>query len=307
MAKYRDAAFAAWAASQFDWNLTPELVALDVESVIAEEWQFEAQRTLDGERAAGMAESFMPGVASGVVVAELHGGQRVFIDGQHRWRAAKDAGAKTIWVLLFRDMSYEQAAAFFRLRNGPAVRQSTHMDTTLSAEQAAYAPVLEMREVLDRHGCHLDRQSRRSGAIASSTKVEQIYSVDDGKLLDMALDVITECWGHGRVALSAEVMEGMALFLGHYGSQLDAQRRRELKQRLHEQDIDLLVKDALHAWKQYHGTTKKALYIEAQIVFAFNFNRSTHRLPEHTPAQLAKMPNLQRLGKQYRLLQRASA
>lgn len=305
MAKYRDAEFAAWAAEQFDWDSEPELLQLDVNTMPEERW--EAQRILDGELAAQMAEHYLPAVAAGVIVAELPNGRRVFVDGQHRWKAAKDAGQQWIWALLY-SMSEAQAAAFFRLKNGPAIRRSTHMDSTLAGEQATFRPAVEMSAILDKHGCYLDRQRRRvHGAIATSTMVEAIYAVDAGKLLDQTLDVITDCWGHGAVALSAEVLEGVALFLAHWGSHLDTQRQREMRQRFHDEDLDALVNEALRQWKQYRSTSSKAAYIEEHLLFAFNHKRSLHRLPERTAGQLAKLPNLARLTKVARLKQPASA
>src|SRR5258708_4361486 len=100
MAKYRDAEFAAWAADRFDWNLTGTLVDLEVNR-IPDEMRFDAQRKLDGERSQGMSDWFMPAVAAGIIVAQLPDGRQVFIDGQHRWKAAKDAGVATVQALLF--------------------------------------------------------------------------------------------------------------------------------------------------------------------------------------------------------------
>lgn len=303
MAKYRDAEFAAWADEQFDWDIEPELLQLDVESISADDEAFEAQRDLDGERAAEMAQHFLPAVAAGVIVAQLPDGRRVFVDGQHRWRAAKDAGEQWVWALVF-EMTEAQAAAFFRLRNGPAVRQSSHMDSTIAAQVSTFTPAVELAQVLDKHGCYLDRKRRRlQGAIATSKTAEAIYRVDGGDLLDKTLDVITDCWGRGSVALSAEVLEGMALFLAHWSGQMDAQRQREMRQRFRDEDLDAMVNEALRQWKIYRGTSHKANHIEAQLMFVFNNRRSLHRLPERTPGQLAKLPNLLRLERINRLKQ----
>jgi hypothetical protein len=103
------------------------------------------------------------------------------------------------------------------------------------------------------------------------------------------------------------VLEGVALFLAHWGSHMDAQRAREMRQRFRGEDLDVLVNDVLRQWKQYRGTASKALYIESQLIFIYNRNRSLHRLPERTPGQLSKSPNLARLAQVARLKQQQLA
>lgn len=119
MAKYGDTRFAASVAKKFDWEIKPKLVDLAVDDPRID-LAFSAQRELDDELASQMAEHFMPAAAAGVTVAERPDGSLVFVDGQHRWKAAIDAGESTVVALMFK-MSHEQAAALFRLKNGSGI------------------------------------------------------------------------------------------------------------------------------------------------------------------------------------------
>ena len=296
MAKYRDAKFAAWAADHFDWEMIPSLEALDV-NAMPEDIHFEAQRPLDSGRAYEMSEHFLPAVAAGVVVADLPDGRRVFVDGQHRWKAAKDAGYSYILGLVFQ-MSEKQAAAMFRLKNGPAVRQSAHVDSLLASREAAFEPTVEMVNILAKYDCVLGRHwSHKDGVVTCSTMIEAIYQVDDGVLLRRTLEVVTGTWGHGWEAVTGDALEGMALFLAHYSDDLQAPQIRDLQDRMRRESVDELLGTAKANWKQGKRGTKYALYIEQEILTIYNARRTSNRITERSVRQLRALPDLRGLAK----------
>jgi hypothetical protein len=306
MAKYGDSAFAKWAAQEFDWDITPELIKLDVRTLNDDEWKFAAQREQDNQRAVGMAENWLPAVSAGVIVAETPIGRRLIMDGQTRCLAAYVAEQPYVWTLTFRNMDERQAAAMFRLKNGAAVRPSTRMDATMAASEARYTAALAINEVLARFDCHFERHtykgSRKEGVVTTSRVVELIYGVDEGALLDKTLEVITHAWGHGRYALSAMSLEGVALFLAHNATEFTWKAWRELKEKMRSTTAEDVVDAALGAQKQSKSGGRRSAYFEAQLNFLYNYKRQDHtRIPERTANQLARLPDLERLAQMRRV------
>lgn len=292
MAKYGDKDIAAWAAGQFDWNQTPELVALDVASL--EIAHIEAQRNCDDERADQMAVCFISAVAAGVIVAESADGSIRVVDGQHRIRAARTAGQPTIHALLFRGMSEDQVAIFVRLKNGPAVRLPNHIDGWISAWLAGFAPNVAQERILAEYECILGKaeRNRKDGLICCSKLIETIYANDGtGDLLKGTLDLVTNVWGHTSKAMGADVLEAAALFLLHH--ELNPAQLRDLTRALKARGLHDILARADESWEKVRGV-KRANHIEAEMAITFNYRRSHGRLPERTPRQLMQLPGLLR-------------
>lgn len=294
MAKYRDMSFAAWAARSFDWDIQPTMVELAVDDARID-LAFSAQRELDDERASQMAQHYMAAAAAGVTVAELPDGRLVFVDGQHRWRAASDSRAPTILALVFK-MSQEQASALFRLKNGPGVRLVQHIDSTNAAVEATDPRYVHMTAILQEFDCFLDREhSWKPGAINASASLEKIYNVDDGDLLAATLMAITETWGHDHNVLISPILEGMALFIAHHQDDLHTSQMRDLKEKLAKQGYEDLWSHARGNFRRIRGATQST-YVEQEIVTTYNLRRTSTRLPERTARQLAQLPDLAHLA-----------
>ncbi len=295
MSKYRELDYAKSVAARFDWNIAPELARLDITGFDNGE-RMEVQRDLDSELSAGMGEAFLPAVAAAVIVAQVPDGRQFVVDGQHRIKAACIAGHTWVWALVFH-MPLQQAEALFILKNGSATRLARHIDILAGKEINGYNPVVNLGRILAAHECFIDRgRSRKDGGVYASVILQNIYDVDSGALLDRVLEVITESWGHSPKALRAEVLEGTALFLGHYGTELQAGQLRDLKATLKAQKggIERILAAADIATKE-QASVKRAVHVEYEILNTYNKKRTARRLTDRTSRQLAQLPGLSHL------------
>lgn len=296
MAKYRDMRYASWAKREFDWDIQPDLVEISVDDPRID-LSFSAQRPLDDQRATQMAECFMPPLAAGINMAEFPDGRLVFMDGQHRWKAAKDAGQSTITVLLFK-MDYEQASAFFRLKNGLAIRLVRHIESTRAAGESKDPLTTHMQAILQEYDCFLDPtpSSRKQGAVNASQAVEAIYAVDDGDLLALTLQMITGSWGNEREVLTGPVLTAVALFLAHHDDVLRSSDLRDLKEKLSKDGFEKLHSLAQSSFKRTGRGIPFVTHLEAEILSTFNSRRTSRRMPDRTLSQLGHLPDLAHLA-----------
>lgn len=303
MAKYKGYDYAEWSNEAFNWNnLTPRLEYVDVNTLFD---IFPAQRDLDEERAAGMAAVFLSACADGIRIANLPDGRRFIVDGQHRKRAAQLAGQTGLWALVYDIPSYEQAAAMFRNVNGDGVVKTTPQAALNAANESKRPREQHMWDILGDFDLTLDSKDEDKTLIQAAQIVGRIYDTDDGDLLGLTIEVITDSWGRdyykldGRrnriPVLSDPILEGVALFLAHHPQVAERPfLLRELKRNLGKVDLGNLMENAFSSWVETDHKPKLAFHVERQVLSAFNHNRSTsgNRLPDRTARDFLKLGDL---------------
>lgn len=198
----------------------PEVVWLAVADLSIDP---KVQRQLDTTRAARIAADFDPDVIGVLHVSVRADGAHVVIDGQHRLEAMKLLGWQTQKVpcRLYHGLELADEAHLFRGLNTFAKPRAFDIFKVRIVEGDPIA--CDVRRILGKHGWRL-ASGDTPGAFTAVVAAEKVYTgftAKDGNtpdLLDDALGILTNAWGHDPAAANGYIVTGIGLFLSRYAN-----------------------------------------------------------------------------------------
>lgn len=183
----------------------------------------ELQRAFDQRRADRYVAEFNPAALGVLTVVETKQGRRWLIDGQHRRYAALQFvggdGAQQVRCIVHTVLDDAGAAKLCRQLNDYKRWHSLRGFLNRIIEKDATA--LAIAATLDRYGLRVS-VTRGEGTVQAVETMEAIYTRQRGPaLLDATVRLLWNAWGNDPDAFHAQLLRGVALFLGKYGQEVD--------------------------------------------------------------------------------------
>lgn len=174
-------------------------------------------------------------VASELILVSNRGsgenGGLYVINGQHRTMAAKRLGMPKIWARVVRLSDLDDPGtieADLRLRTNAKLADRPY--ERFKAQLRAGDPQsLAIQELLKKYDTHINLVPSKSGdGLNSVAAVEQVYEIDDGKLLSDVLDLVRKARGKvNHETAPANMIKALAWVLEKHAMELDFNRMAE--------------------------------------------------------------------------------
>lgn len=213
-------------------------------------------------------------------VSRRDDGRYALLDGQGRKYLAQKDGVKSILAKVHTGLTYEQEADLFVKYNSDRF-QTTPVEEFNAAVEAKHELELAIMAVLEERDLTVNYGHGKTSVRAVEVMRDIARQKDMGLgVLGHTLDVIHDAWhdsGDDTALYAADIMSGMAQFWVRYNSLIPSYKellsslRRTRPQRL-RMDAALITAGPTHPHK--YTATGMA------ILDAFNWKRSTNRLPE---------------------------
>lgn len=171
----------------------------------------EAQRTVDEKHWMEIAEEFDLAVA-GALTVSYRDGKHWIVDGQHRRLAAQHCGIETMRCQVHYDLSLEDEAALFSLKN-TFKKIPTLQD--FKVRLLAGDPVcVTVSAVLERHNLKMTGAGVNSvGAVRQVMDIVENYGEET---LDAALEVADRAWKRSKHSWDGVVLTGLGVLIGNH-------------------------------------------------------------------------------------------
>ena len=153
----------------------------------------------------------------GALTINERNGRYYIIDGQHRAEAMRMFGFNNekLQCFTYHGLTVEEEAEMF-LKLNNRLKVST-MDEFNIAVQAGRKDPVEINRIVNEAGLHV--ASGGEGAVRAVGKLQKVYSRSGSMVLATTLAIIRDAYGtHG---FSAEVIDGIGLFVDRYSDQMD--------------------------------------------------------------------------------------
>lgn len=181
------------------------------------------QRSFDKRRGDKYATEFNPAALGVLTVVETKQGKRWLIDGQHRRYAALQFvdgdGTQQVRCLVHGVTDDAEAAKLCRQLNDYKRWHSLKGFLNRVVEKDPVA--VEITAILARYRLRI-ASTRNEGTVQAVDALETIYARQRGPaLLDAVVRLLWNAWGTDPDAFHAQLLRGVALFLGKYGTEVD--------------------------------------------------------------------------------------
>lgn len=196
----------------------------------------DVQRTINHARVGKLADEFDPEGLGVITVSRRDDGVDAIVDGQHRWEAAKKVGWKTLQAQVYTELSKQDEAALFRVRNNTRIVNTFDRFRVRVVEGDVAA--IDMDRALRLAGW-LPNVTRKSAGNAFSAvgALEWVYRGADiapaplkgehgyTEVIQTVLNTITASWAYDPDGVRADVVRGLgAFFMRHGTTTLDNQK-----------------------------------------------------------------------------------
>lgn len=172
-----------------------------------------------------LREGFDPSSLGVPTVSNRGRGVYIWLDGQHRGELMRRSGwgDQQVECKVFTGLTTPQEAELFLRLNDS--RQPKSMAKFLARVTAQEPNAVAITHIIGTHGWQIaDSGAQRSvKAVASLDRVyiSRKNDVPDGVILDIAMRVITEAWGHAAEAADGRIIEAVGLLFSRYDDQID--------------------------------------------------------------------------------------
>lgn len=167
------------------------------------------QRDLDSSRVNRLMRDYDPQLA-GALILSARAGLLWCVDGQHRMAAMKELGLAHANAVVFEGLTQRQEADLF-------IKYNRNRKTLLAWDWfkaelvAGHEEALAITTICNRAGFQIEKTASHT-AIQAVNAVRRIYRLGDDALLTDTLDAVKRHWLGKTSALSAAVLEGLAIF-----------------------------------------------------------------------------------------------
>ena len=236
----------------------------------------EYQRALNARRVRKIVNEFDPDVLGVLEISERPDGQKVIIDGQHRWHAIMDMqwGDQLVPVIIHYGLTLQDEARVFRKRNKDAVQPKPI--ELFHAELVEKLPeAMAIQAVVENLGLKIDL-SNGPGSIRAVSSVRHVFNVSGAIVLGRTLRVIRDAWGLSVENFHAEVIKGIGLFITRYPN-LDQDRLIEV---LRREDVHSLRQAARTRMRYTSYPTQVALVLCLTDMYNLRLKTKSKRLPQ---------------------------
>ena len=194
-------------------------------SSMALESDISYQRPIDAKRVARIVENFDARLVNPLKVSNRDGHFYVF-DGAHTLAALKEVSKFDNFMvpcMLFHGLTYEDEAYLFALQRGESKEVATA--ARIKALILSGNPnAADFRQRTEAAGFKLSAShSSANATLACADKLWRIFEVDPGVYSD-TLSLLMDCWHGEKWSLTANIIGGMAMFLGVYGAEYSRSR-----------------------------------------------------------------------------------
>lgn len=199
------------------------VTALSVTEIFADH---DYQRPLDLRRARGIAEGWERSLSGIIEVSDRGPDSKpryAVIDGQHRWAAARlrDPAAVLVANVHTGLTARDEANLFYQI---DAKRtRLTGWDRWNARRGAGDPAVLMVEDIVETAGLRID-PAPQDGNIRCVATCEKVVKLGGRPLLESTVNVIKEVWGTRTDAYDACLVEGIAMVLWHFGTDVDVER-----------------------------------------------------------------------------------
>ena len=194
-------------------------------SSMALESDISYQRPIDAKRVARIVENFDSRLVNPLKVSNRDGHFYVF-DGAHTLAALKEVSKFDNFMvpcMLFHGLTYEDEAYLFALQRGESKEVATA--ARIKALILSGNPnAADFRQRTEAAGFKLSAShSSGNATLACVDKLWRIFEADPGAYSD-TLSLLMDCWHGEKWSLTANIIGGMAMFLGVYGAEYNRSR-----------------------------------------------------------------------------------
>lgn len=253
-------------------------VRMDVHALTVEP---ETQRNLKHSRAKGIADNIVPSAIGTIIVAhDADTDSYYIVDGQHRWTACQMAGIKNVTCEVHYDLTKQQRAILFLLKNREA-SAPTPMDEYRIGLTAELPLFVDTDAILTRHGLAMGHRSTNGiKAIQTVLRIVDTYGPD---VLDRTLHVAQSAWGRTADTWDGMLLSGISEFIGRHPDLLtDTSDDIDLADRLGKRTASKWVADinlrASLGGTQHSGTGSRAACAYQAVKDAWNRGRRVRKI-----------------------------
>lgn len=239
------------------------------------------QVPLDHTRVNRIKRKFDQNLVGVLTISQRDNGERVILDGQHRWTALMELGYRHVKAEVFRGLTLQQEAWIFAERNGRrATPNRRYIWRALTvAQEERHVKAQSILATFGLRAAVTREDARETNSIGAARVLEQLY---DMGMLASTLEVVTGAWPAQKSALSAEALMGTAAFLKLH-PEVSA---RELISSLGQVKIGELVARSSMIQQSSRDRRKWAAFYAA-LVGQYNYKRqyrlSTKVVPSAAP------------------------
>lgn len=152
----------------------------------------------------------------GVLQVSKRNNQYWVFDGQHRLSALKELGARTVDVIVYSGMTYEDESKAFEFFN--TTSQASPLDVANAKLERNEPQAVKIDQLVKSVGLEIDyRKTNGYGKIIAYKALEVVYTKHGADVLRKALMMIKDAFGtQGQNIFSSDNIKGFAEFLVRY-------------------------------------------------------------------------------------------
>lgn len=177
-----------------------------------------AQRTLNEQRAAGIAKNMVPEALGTIVVSQREDGDRYIVDGMHRWHACKLRDIPTLIAEVHHGLNQQEEAVLFLIKNRESSKP-TPLDEYKIGLTAGLPLFVDTETALRKRNLAMGSTGTNTvGAVAGVLRITDLYGPET---LERTLKVAEDAWGRTKETWDGMLLGGIGMFLGRHGDDIN--------------------------------------------------------------------------------------
>ncbi|MFE6595182.1 DUF6551 family protein [Streptomyces sp. NPDC057781] len=177
-----------------------------------------AQRTLNEQRAMGIANNLVAEAIGTIVVSQRENGDRFIVDGMHRWHASKLRGITKLVAEVHHDLDQQEEAVLFLIKNRESSKP-TPLDEYKIGLTAGLPLFVDTETALLKRNLSMGSTGTNTvGAVAGVLRITDLYGPE---ILERTLKVAEDAWGRTKETWDGMLLGGIGMFLGRHGDHVD--------------------------------------------------------------------------------------
>jgi hypothetical protein len=281
MSNHHDVALPAWTAT-----VTSEMGTVRPCDVVVKE---EVQRRFRSKWAATLAARFDPTKVGVVTINIRNTGERVQVDGMHRFEAARIAGfgETPFHANVYKGLTEAQEAELFLALNDN--KQVPATDLFRIGRKSGEPAAVGVQTILDKYGLEVSYPAARNNFSAVHTAMKLWR--ESPAALNAAFGVLIGAWQDGKAnagLFNAELLHGATLVIMSHGDGVDRERFANVLRGYPGGPQALM--GYIRSRRQTHGGSAAAM---AALVFRELYNKGLRKnqlLTEEEPGRKTKEP-----------------
>ncbi|MEU1163525.1 DUF6551 family protein [Streptomyces sp. NPDC005921] len=177
-----------------------------------------AQRTLNEQRAMGIANNLVPEALGTIVVSQRANGDRFIVDGMHRWHVCKLRDIPSLVAEVHHGLDQQEEAILFLIKNRESSKP-TPLDEYKIGLTAGLPLFVDTEKALRNRDLVMGSTGTNTvGAVAGVLRITDLYGPET---LERTLKVAEDAWGRTKETWDGMLLGGIGMFLGRHGDDID--------------------------------------------------------------------------------------